>query len=277
MISVIIPLYNKEQIVERSVRSVLSQDYDDFEVVIVDDGSTDRSKEVVRGIDDARIRIVEQENGGPSKARNTGVRYAKGEWVVFLDADDELLPGALSYFLGMQERHSEADFFCAPYVWFEKGVGKICFSYDNRVVRNPYREHFGENFLPRTGAFLCRREKCLSVPFNERLWRFEDLEWQFRIYRQVVIFTCSQPVLRLNVGFASASCARKDIEEDFIGHLDFRGKCFWERMSLYAFYLGERDYYGEQTKRLYPTLRYRYDLLVIYKMLKALTSLLKRI
>ena len=98
MISVIIPLYNKEQIIEKCIQSVLTQDYDDFEVVIVNDGSTDRSAEIVKRIDDSRIRLIEQENGGPSKARNIGVKNAKGDWIVFLDADDEFLLGALNYF-----------------------------------------------------------------------------------------------------------------------------------------------------------------------------------
>ena len=98
MISVIIPLYNKEPIIERSLQSVLSQDYDDFEVVVVNDGSTDRSADIVRSINDPRIRLIEQENGGPSKARNTGTKNARGEWILFLDADDELLPGAELFF-----------------------------------------------------------------------------------------------------------------------------------------------------------------------------------
>ena len=72
MISVVIPLYNKEASIAQSLKSVLSQEYDDFEVVIVDDGSTDGSVDVVEAINDPRIRLIKQENGGPSKARNTG-------------------------------------------------------------------------------------------------------------------------------------------------------------------------------------------------------------
>ena len=113
MISVIIPLYNKEPIIERSLQSVLSQDYDDFEVVVVNDGSTDRSADIVRSINDPRIRLIEQENGGPSKARNTGTKNARGEWILFLDADDELLPGALNYFSQRTTTVSDADMFRA--------------------------------------------------------------------------------------------------------------------------------------------------------------------
>lgn len=115
MISVVIPLYNKEASVERSLRSVLSQDYDDFEIVIVDDGSTDRSAEVVRAIKDKRIVFIQQENGGPSKARNTGVKNAQGEWIVFLDADDELQTGALEHFYGLTMQYHEVSFFCCEF------------------------------------------------------------------------------------------------------------------------------------------------------------------
>ena len=115
MISVIIPLYNKESAVERSVKSVLSQTYQNLELIVVDDGSTDNSLDVVKRIQDDRIIIIEQENGGPSKARNTGVRHAKGEWIVFLDADDELLPRALDYFSKLVKENPNIGFFCCPF------------------------------------------------------------------------------------------------------------------------------------------------------------------
>lgn len=95
-ISVVIPLYNKEKSIAQSLQSVLNQSYTDFEIVVVDDGSTDKSVEIVEGIEDARLKLFKQPNAGPSKARNTGVGHASGEWIVFLDADDELLPNALS-------------------------------------------------------------------------------------------------------------------------------------------------------------------------------------
>ena len=107
MISVVIPLYNKEASIAQSLKSVLSQEYDDFEVVIVDDGSTDGSVGVVEAINDPRIRLIKQENGGPSKARNTGVKNAKGEWILFLDADDELEPDALEYFAKNINKHND--------------------------------------------------------------------------------------------------------------------------------------------------------------------------
>lgn len=88
MISVVIPLYNKEKSIKSTIESVLAQTYINFEIVVVDDGSTDNSIDVVNSIDDARIRLIKKNNGGVSSARNAGIIEAKGEYVAFLDGDD---------------------------------------------------------------------------------------------------------------------------------------------------------------------------------------------
>lgn len=86
--SVIIPLYNKERFIKQTLESVLCQSISDFEIIVVDDGSTDRSTEIVRSIRDSRVHLISQENQGVSKARNTGIDNSKGDYVCFLDADD---------------------------------------------------------------------------------------------------------------------------------------------------------------------------------------------
>jgi len=88
MVSVIIPLYNKEAFIEQAVRSVLHQDFEDFELIIVNDGSTDGSLGIIENIQDERIRIIDQQNSGVSVARNVGIQEARFEWISFLDADD---------------------------------------------------------------------------------------------------------------------------------------------------------------------------------------------
>lgn len=267
MISVVIPLYNKEPIIENSLRSVLSQDYNDFEIVVVNDGSTDRSADIVMKIDDSRIRLIEQENGGPSKARNTGVRNAKGEWIVFLDADDEFVPEALNYYNTLIQSHCSNNFFACPYYCFDGVSRKLCYQYQEGKLINPFKASFKGEFLPRTGAFVCKRELLISNPFNEQIRRFEDLEMLYRIYHNARIYLGTTPVLVVNQQFAAASIGRKEIKEDFLGHLIFNGKTFWEKMCLYKFYLGERPYYMEQCKELYPKLAKRFDLLLLSKIL----------
>lgn len=272
MISVIIPLYNKEMIIEKSLQSVLSQNYDDFEVVIVNDGSTDRSADIVRGIDDSRIRLIEQENGGPSKARNTGVMHAKGDWIVFLDADDEFLPGALKYYQSLIDLKSGYDLYACPFFTYDGKERRLCYAYKDGELNNPFRASFKGRFLPRTGAFACRRDILVSNLFNEQLRRFEDLEMLYRMYRFVKIYTASNPVMVVNQEFAAASHGRSNIKEDFLGYLDFKSKSFWEKMCLYQFYLGERPLYPNQVESLYPALKYRYDLLFLTKLLKTSNS-----
>ncbi len=96
LISVVIPLFNKREQVLRAINSVLNQSYPDFELIIVDDGSTDGSADIVKSLSDPRIQLFSQVNGGVSKARNAGVKQANAEWVAFLDADDEYEPDFLN-------------------------------------------------------------------------------------------------------------------------------------------------------------------------------------
>ena len=86
--SIIIPVYNKEQYIQRCINSIITQTYTDFEVIIINDGSTDQSKDILNTISDSRFKIFSISNGGVSNARNTGLNYASGQYILFIDADD---------------------------------------------------------------------------------------------------------------------------------------------------------------------------------------------
>lgn len=88
LVSIIMPVYNKEKYVKKSIQSILDQTFTDFELIIVNDGSTDRSLEICESFKDSRITIISVTNGGVSKARNIGLDNAKGEWIWFVDSDD---------------------------------------------------------------------------------------------------------------------------------------------------------------------------------------------
>src|SRR5688572_26009031 len=98
VVTVVVPLYNKQQYVTRALASIEKQTYQDFEVIIIDDGSTDCGADMARAFctHDARFRVVSQSNAGPGAARNRGIELARGRFVAFLDADDEWLPDYLS-------------------------------------------------------------------------------------------------------------------------------------------------------------------------------------
>ena len=110
-LSIIIPLYNNENTLGRCLESVLSQDIDDCEIIIVDDGSTDNSGLLADEWErnDKRISVIHKQNGGPSEAKNYGLDVVKGEYVTFVDSDDELAPDTLKPLIEMLEIHADFD------------------------------------------------------------------------------------------------------------------------------------------------------------------------
>ena len=103
MISIVIPLYNKEKQIAHTLQSVFAQTFQDFEIVIVDDGSTDNSVMEVKKFDDPRVLLIQQSNAGVSAARNRGIEEANGELIAFLDADDEWMPEFLQTILQLKK------------------------------------------------------------------------------------------------------------------------------------------------------------------------------
>lgn len=115
--SVIIPVYNSEKSLDRCLQSVLDQTFEDYEVVIIDDGSSDSSPQISRRYAEAdpRFRYIRQENGGVSSARNRGMQEAKGEFLVFLDSDDCYRPAYLETFFHLISDNPECDHFWCGY------------------------------------------------------------------------------------------------------------------------------------------------------------------
>lgn len=115
IVSVVIPLYNKAPHIARALTSVLKQTFQDFEVIVVDDGSTDDGAEIVRRFEDPRIRLIQQENRGVSAARNRGIEEARAELIAFLDADDEWLPDFLSTIIRMYNKFPDGGAYATSY------------------------------------------------------------------------------------------------------------------------------------------------------------------
>ena len=268
--SIVIPLFNKAPYVCKTVDSILSQTFDDFEIVIVDDGSTDNSAQIIEEryhLD--KVRVVKKTNGGPSSARNRGVQEAIGEWIVFLDADDLLLPNALSIFSSLITEHTDINYFICNYYLATNGIASLFTwkKHDGRV-NNPFFLEAIRELTDRPGSSVIKSKLLQEHPFNEKYRRFEDAESQYEIMRSSVVYQCSTPVMISNRDAGCASFYRKDIEEDFVGGLIFSNKSFWEEVTLFHLALDCKHGYPHEADRLYKQIYRRLDLKFTYYLIR---------
>ena len=129
--SVVIPLYNKPEYISRTLKSVLAQSFQNFEVIVVDDGSRDDSLKIARQTDSDKIRVIAQENQGTAVARNTGIEHASGEYIAFLDADDEWKSNYLETIDTLTEKYPQSDVFVTAY---RVVMGKNKYNYSSRLT-----------------------------------------------------------------------------------------------------------------------------------------------
>lgn len=163
MITVVIPLYNKVDCIATALDSVLVQTYQDFEVIVVDDGSRDGGAAVVERYTDPRIRLIRQDNAGVSAARNRGIAEAQGEYVAFLDADDEWMHGFLAEIVALQQEFPDCKAQATTYVQCQNGekkniiLNKLPFSGERGVLTNYFEVSTHSNPPIWTGAVCIER------------------------------------------------------------------------------------------------------------------------
>ena len=188
-ISVVIPLYNKQNCIRETLNSVFNQSYTDFEVLVVDDGSTDDSLEVVKEFSDKRLRIIEKPNSGVSATRNVGIAAASNDWIAFLDADDVWTSFHLETLVKLHDRFPNAEVLCSNYEKFssnENYVDKLekieqkmnCF-----IVEDYYERLLSGKHVIWSSTAVVRKDCFEKVGgFNERLIKGEDLELWGRLF-----------------------------------------------------------------------------------------------
>ena len=118
-VSVIVPTYNREHFLQECIESVLSQTFKDFELIVVDDGSTDQTEDILKRYED-KLHYKKQEQKGPSSARNTGIQYSAGEWICFLDSDDLWLPGKLAAQMKFFAENRDIKVCYTGEIWYRK-------------------------------------------------------------------------------------------------------------------------------------------------------------
>lgn len=184
LVSVIIPTFNRGYCLEESIRSVLEQSFIDFELVVVDDGSTDNTSELVRRFPAVKLIRLEEKNRGVSFARNRGVVEAQGDWVGFLDSDDLWEQGKLATQVKWIERHPDLQMVYTDEIWIRNGV---------RVnPMNKHRKYSGDIFrycLPLcivSPSSVLLRAKVLSEVggFDESMPVCEDYDLWLRVAKR---------------------------------------------------------------------------------------------
>ena len=202
LVSVVIPVYNAEAHLEETLASVFAQTYPHIEIVAVDDGSRDRSVEILEKYRH-RIRVVRQKNSGAAAARNLGVREAKGKWIAFLDADDLWSVDKVEHQLAA----------CGARAWsytnsiFLGGVndGKRDSDLTPKYQGQVLEQLICNNFVGTSSVMVLRQVFLEAGGFSESLQSIEDWEFWIRLASHYEICYVSEPLVRYRVHSSSAS------------------------------------------------------------------------
>jgi len=234
-LSIIIPIYNAENYLDRCLASIQKQSFSDYEILLIDDGSSDQSLSMCEswGSGDRRIKVLHQTNQGVSSARNKGLRMAQGEFVMFIDADDELAEGYLERIFQKVEKNA-ADL----YVW---GITKKWNSgkslrtnpeMSGLFLKRDFLSAFPyDQYEKKTGLYGFVSNKLLkhsiiesnNLSFNQELKLLEDYDFFLDYYRHIACAYCfdeSGYIYNINEGSASS---RKNV--DYISLIDIHRKC----------------------------------------------------
>jgi hypothetical protein len=207
LVSVVIPTYNSGQYLPETIESVLSQSWQDFEIIVVDDGSTDNTQEVVEAFHSNKIRYIRQENsGGPSHPRNVGIHHARGKYIALFDSDDLMSRNKLAEAVAFLERYSDLGLLFANFVvcnergdsfpgtfldqfqtfWDlpKKQVGEKWFIIESALA---YETLFRMNFIGTSGTMVPRAVFLSVGGFDESIAGPEDRDMWLRISRRYAL------------------------------------------------------------------------------------------
>lgn len=215
-ISIIMPTYNTGQYITEAIQSVLDQTCSRWELLVINDGSSDDTEARVRAFTDERIRYFWQDNQGVSAARNVGLLHMCGDYFCFLDADDIMPPQSLEGRLNVFSGNNEVMFVDGKVLIKDIHLQQIIGTYQPSFQGNPYNELLGISkrcfFGP---TWMIKRNKNQTYQFKEELTHSEDLLFYLSIAEQGLYATTSEEVLWYRTGNSSAMTNLKGLEQGY--------------------------------------------------------------
>lgn len=216
-VSVIIPTYNRGNIIENSITSVLNQTYKNLEVLIIDDGSTDNTEEIIHKIEDKRIKYIKiKENLGGSNARNIGIKKATGRFISFQDSDDTFYPNKLEFQINnMINKNSNLDF-CKINVIFNSSYHH--FVPNNFQEKNIFRGKFLEELI-NNGNFISTQSIVVKKKFIEKylfdinMPRLQDYELILRMFPKVKLSYTNEVLVDLHIQKDSLQVSKNKLKK----------------------------------------------------------------
>lgn len=230
IVSIIVPCYNQAQYLPETLDSVLVQTYYNWECIVVNDGSTDNSLSIANeyACRDQRIKVVSQENSGPSAARNHGVQESHGKFILFLDGDDIIAPNYLARGLEYLESHPT----CVLYYSKIQYIGKRCGIFD--ICYTSYKDLLAGNSIVCT-CLIHRKDFDRVGGFDENMKGYEDWEFFIRLlYKNEMVFQDSEVLFYYRI-------------HDTQNSVNAQAKKRAEELSTYLFnkhYAKYQEYFG---------------------------------
>lgn len=215
-ISVIIPIFNKESSINKCLKSICEQNYNELELVLIDDGSSDNSIDVaLEYLEGSNIeyKVIQQKNAGPSAARNRGIEIASGDYIMFVDADDYILSGMLERLVYLSEKYNADLVECGYNANTQLPIN------ENNEIHILKREESIRSLLTNSTVkpvvWASLYKKCIinDVRFNERLHLGEDTCFKISILKNIDIVVWTNEVFYVNVTKDNDSLSRKQLSQ----------------------------------------------------------------
>ncbi len=271
MFSVVIPLYNKELSIQNTIFSVLKQSYQNFEIVIINDGSTDNSADAVKSINDDRIRLINQENQGVSAARNKGIKEARFEWVALLDGDDLWETNHLEEIIKMMNIFPNERVYVTSFEYSDK---REMYKHvrENSIFKidNYFKEAIRENLM--WTSIVVVHKSCFDEIgfFNQILVRGEDLDLWARLAKKYQIVKSVKITALYRVDSENRTDIIKDVERTHVYYFPLKSCVNKDESDYYKTIILIRllSYLTRFNLISFLKLLFRYNLLIFFDFLE---------